>query len=116
MKSAGRSFVPGLALIFLSGVWPGKSRGADASTPPLRLKSGQAQLFVDDLLISEQRGLSRTLRQPKKDQGGNEPVLALAGEFGETKATLEANGTILFDPKLGKWMMFALAFASGYPG
>src|SRR5262245_57255741 len=103
MNSAGSTFVSTLAVYLLAGLWPGGSCGAEVSTPPVRLKSGQAQLFVDDFLIGEQRGLSRTLHQPKKDRGGNEPVLALEGEFGGTKATLEANGTILQDPKLGKW-------------
>src|SRR5262245_52939511 len=116
MNSSGSTLVSSLAVILFGGIWRGEARGADVSTPPLRLKSGQAQLFVDDFLISEQRGLTRTLRQPKKDQEGNRPVLALEGEFGDTKATLEANGTILQDPKLGKWVMFALAFCSGYPG
>ena len=32
------------------------------------------------------------------------------------KATLEANGTIVFDPKLKMWVMYCLAFASNWPG
>ena len=95
---------------------PAAARGADPSTSPVKLVSGEAQLFVDDFLISQQDGLVRTLHPPKKDGGGNEPVIALEEEFGETKGTLEANGTILHDPRLGKWVMFALAFASSYPG
>ncbi|MBI4600677.1 MAG: hypothetical protein HY721_01830 [Planctomycetes bacterium] len=86
------------------------------STPAIRLASGEAQLFVDDFLISEQSGLVRTLHPPRKDDGGERPVIALEDELGETKGTLEANGTILHDPRLDKWVMFALAFASGYPG
>ena len=84
--------------------------------PSSRSRSGQPQLFVDDTLIATQSGLLRTLRQPKKDHGGNEPVLAIADEFGESKSTLEANGTILYDPKLKKWVMFTLAFCSSWPG
>jgi hypothetical protein len=80
------------------------------------IRAGQAQLFVDDFLISQQGSLVRTLCQPRKDDGGNVPVIALADEFGETKGTLEANGTIVHDTKLEKWVMFALAFASSYPG
>jgi len=80
------------------------------------VKSGLVQLFVDDYLIAAQNGLKRTLHQPKKDHGGNEPVLAIGEEFGETRSTLEANGTILFDPRLKKWVMFCLAFASNWPG
>lgn len=97
------------------------SRGAaaqsrDTSLPAVTLRSGEAQLFVDDYLIAWQSDLQRTLRQPKKDDGGNEPVLAIEDEFGETKATLEANGTIVYDPRLDKWVMYALAFASNWPG
>ena len=90
--------------------WPTpQACGEDA---PLSIKPGVAQLFVDDLLIAEQAGLKRTLRQPKKDDSGNVPVIALEKEFGDTAATLEANGTILYDPRLKKYVLFALAFAS----
>ena len=106
-----------LALWTSSCIWPDISPGADAPAPPaMKLKDGEAQLFVDDFLISQQSGLVRTLHQPRKDQGGNAPVIALEGEFGETKGTLEANGTILHDPSIGRWVMFALAFASSWPG
>jgi hypothetical protein len=40
---------------------------ATAAEAPLVLKGGTAQLFVDDYLIASQEGLTRTLRQPKKD-------------------------------------------------
>lgn len=89
---------------------------ADTSLPPVVIPSGQAQLFVDDYLISIQVGLKRTLRRAVKDGGGNEALISLDQEFGETKATLEANGTIVYDPRLKKWVMFALAFASSWPG
>lgn len=89
---------------------------ARAQSEPLTIETDAAQLFVDDHLIETQTDLQRTLRQPKKDHGGSEPVIALEDEFGETKATLEANGTILFDPKLKKWVMFALAFAPSSDG
>jgi hypothetical protein len=89
---------------------------ADTSLPAVTVTSGQAQHFVDDYLIATQDGLKRTLRQPVKDSGGNEPLLAIEEEFGYTKATLEANGTIVYDPRLRKWVMFALAFASNWSG
>ena len=104
------------SLLISISLGPAAAPGADASTPPVELVTGEAQLFIDDFLISRQDGLSRALHQPRKDGGGNEPVLELEDEFGETKGTLEANGTIVHDPKLGKWVMFALAFASSYPG
>jgi hypothetical protein len=92
------------------------AQSRDTSLPSVTLKTGEAQLFVDDELIAWQSGLQRTLHQPKKDNGGNEPVVAIDDEFGETKATLEANGSIIYDPKLMKWVMFTLAFSSSWPG
>lgn len=89
---------------------------ADTSLPPVTIHRGEAQLFVDDSLIATQEGLKRTLRQPVKDHGGNEPVIAIAEEFGDTKSTLEANGTIVYDPRLKKWVMFSLAFAPHWAG
>lgn len=92
------------------------AQNVDTSLPAVTIKSDVAQFFVDDYLIASQDSLKRTLRQPKKDKGGNEPILAIGDEFGETKSTLEANGTIVFDPQLNKWVMFCLAFASNWPG
>jgi len=74
------------------------AQSRDTSLPAVTLKSGEAQLFVDDYLIASQSDLQRTLRKPKKDDGGNRPVIAIEDEFGETRSTLEANGTILYDP------------------
>src|SRR5262245_11490003 len=79
---------------------------------PIDIQPGEAQVFVDDFLIASSHGLRRTLHQPCKDDGGNQPVLELADEFGEFTGTLEANGTIVFDPRLGKYVMFALAFSA----
>src|SRR5207253_9966787 len=42
----------------------------------------------------------------------NEPVIALADEFNGVPATLEANGSIVFDPRLKKYVMFAIGFCS----
>lgn len=92
------------------------AQSRDTSLPPVVVKAGVTELFVDDYLIAAQTGLKRTIHRPIKDQGGNEPLLAIGQEFGETKSTLEANGTILFDPRLKKWVMFSLAFASSWPG
>src|SRR5689334_22073371 len=77
---------------------------------PIVVKTGEAQLFVDDFLIHSQTHLMRTLHQPKKDNGGNFPVIELKDEFVNRPATLEANGTIVYDPKLKKYVMFVLAF------
>jgi hypothetical protein len=112
-----RLFIGSILSIFLAlSAWPRVASAADASIPPAKVVDGQAQLFVDDYLIDWQGNLQRTLHQPKKDNGGNQPVIALGDEFGSTKATLEANGTILYDTKLKKWVMFALSFSSNYPG
>jgi hypothetical protein len=74
----------------------------------------EAQLFVDDFLIDSQENLKRTLNQPKKDNDGNMPVISLEDEFGDAGSTLEANGTIVYDPRLGKYVMFALGYGSGW--
>ncbi|MSR58613.1 MAG: hypothetical protein EXS05_13330 [Planctomycetaceae bacterium] len=92
------------------------AQSRDPSLPSVTLTSGEAQLFVDDDLIAWQSDLQRTLRQPNKDHGGNEPVIAIEDEFGQTRSTLEANGTIVYDPQLKKWVMYTLAFASNWPG
>src|SRR4051794_404993 len=92
------------------------AQNADTSLPAVTIRSGIPQFFIDDHLIATQDGLKRRLHRPKKDHGGNEPILAIGDEFGETKSTLEANGTIVFDPKLNKWVMFCLAFSSNWPG
>jgi hypothetical protein len=78
------------------------------------LKRGVPELFVDDALIETQSGVKRTLHSPKKDGDGNTPLLALEGEFGGEPGTLEANGTIVWDPRLKKYVMFALGFAPTY--
>lgn len=92
------------------------AQSADTSLPAVTIQSGVPQVFIDDYLIAAQDRLKRTLHQPQKDDGGHKPILAIGDEFGETKSTLEANGTILYDPKLKKWVMFCLAFASSWPG
>jgi len=117
MLSLGRFNYPAAAFALLClGGSASLARPQDVSLPPVNIEKGQAQLFVDDYLIAAQSDVKRTLRQPRKDDGGIEPVISLADEFGDTKATLEANGTILFDPKLKLWVMYCLAFASNWPG
>jgi hypothetical protein len=74
------------------------------------------QLFVDDFLIESQQDVQRTLHQPIKDANGDGPVIALGEEVGDVPATLEANGTIVYDPRLKKHVMFALAFLPTTPG
>lgn len=106
-------------LVGAVGLAAGSCRGsgrpesaAAAGEPAIAVENGQAQLFIDDHLIDVQQGLKRTLRRPKKDNGGNTPVISLDdGEFGEHLSTLEANGSILYDTRLKKYVMFALGFS-----
>lgn len=80
---------------------------------PLIIEKGIPQLFVDDFLIESKENLKRTLHQPKKENSGNFPVLSLQPNlFGNIPGTLMANGTIVYDPQINKYVMFALAFAA----
>jgi hypothetical protein len=78
---------------------------------PLELGS-KSHLFVDDYLIESQENLKRTLNQPEKDLNGDVPILAIEDEFGNYGTTLEANGTIVYDPRIKKYVMFALGYCS----
>ncbi|RKX32511.1 MAG: hypothetical protein DRP71_11920 [Verrucomicrobia bacterium] len=86
---------------------PLQSSGDDMRT----IENGVAQLFVDDQMIASSEDLVRTLHEPVKDDGGDKPVIEVSTLFGEEPATLEANGTIIFDPMLKRYVMYALAFA-----
>ena len=79
---------------------------------PIAVPRGTAQLFIDDYLIASQQNVQRRLNQPVKDFNGEKPLLALEDEFGEFASTLEANGTIVYDPRLEKYVMFALGYSS----
>ena len=89
------------------GLIPLQARAEDMMT----IEKGAAQLFVDDQLIASSEGLVRTLHEPVKDDGGAKPVIEVRTLFGDEPATLEANGTILYDPKLKRYVMYALAYA-----
>lgn len=107
------------ALLARHGEW---LRAASATSRPATSaenKSGPAadraisigvrvpQLFIDDALIESQTGLKRTLHQPLKDNGGNSPIIA-----GPKGQTILAYGSILRDPRLGRYVMFTKT----YPG
>jgi hypothetical protein len=102
-----------LALIALSC---GQAAVAGAADAPLKITSGVAQLFIDDYLIESQTAIKRTLHQPKKDNDGNVPVLAFDKEYGDYRATLEANGTVIFDTRLKRYVLFGIGFSSHFPG
>jgi len=69
---------------------------------PIVIQKGVVQLFVDDFLIEKSNHLVRTLHQPRKDYGGERPVITL-----EDAETLLAKGTIVYDLRLKRYVMFA---------
>lgn len=97
--------------LLLAAAWLLACRPVTAGEP-VALVAGAPQVFIDDFLIAESHGLKRTLHQPKKDDGGNVPAVELADEFSPYTATLEANGAIVFDPRLKKYVMLALGFSA----
>jgi hypothetical protein len=104
-----------IRLVLCMIVWMAANRTARAADP-VPIQRDVAQMFVDDYLIGSQTDLRRTLRQPKKDGDGHTPVLELSSEFGNATGTLEANGTIVFDPKLKKYVMLALGYGAQFEG
>ena len=74
---------------------------APAASDSVPVARGVAQLFVDDLLVAESSGLRRTLRQPRKEGGGEAPLISPA-----PGKDLQAYGTIVQDTRLGKYVMF----------
>ncbi len=105
--------IPSLFLSPVSADTPAASQ--PARNQAVEIAAGAPQLFADDFLIASSDGLKRTLHQPIKDDGGNTPVLALEKEFDGFPGMLHANGTILFDPALKKYVMFARATAHDAP-
>jgi len=92
--------------------------GPLAANPPeaWKVAAGTPQLFIGDQLIESSLSVIRTLHQPRKDHDGLEPVLFLENEFDGVPGTLQG-GTILFDQKLNKYVMFATSGAhlDGHP-
>jgi len=78
-----------------------------AASTPIPVKKGVAQLFVDDYLIDTQANLKRTLHQPTKEDGGNVPMIVAKPGTG-----LLAYGSIVYDVKLQKYVMFVQEFPS----
>lgn len=110
LKNTGiRSVAAVILLLFFK---LGLARSAEA----LEIQTGIAQLFIGDHLIEKNLSVTRTLHQPKKDDDGMKPVLFLENEFDGVPGTLQG-GTILFDKKLNKYVMFATAGAhiGGHP-
>lgn len=78
----------------------------------ISIENDQAQLFIDDYLIESSDNLQRTLNTLVKDDHGNKPVIALENEFEGLGATQQANGTIVYDPRIERYVMIALAYSS----
>ncbi|HPD32306.1 MAG TPA: hypothetical protein PLL20_20110 [Phycisphaerae bacterium] len=83
----------------------GCAASAEGGGTVVHLKPGVAQLFIDDELIESQQGLERRLHCPVKDEGGNEPIIAA-----RPGTTILAYGTIVFDTRLKKYVMFSQGF------
>ena len=75
---------------------------------PLRVGRDVPQLFVDDALIESHHDLKRTLHQPVKEGGGHAPLIAAA-----PGKDLQAYGSIVYDPKLRKHVMFVKEHIGG---
>ena len=86
------------------------------SAVALKIPTGTAQLFIGDRLLEKNLSATRTLHQPRKDDDGMKPILFLEDEFEGVPGTLQG-GTILFDKKLKKYVMFATSGAhlDGHP-
>lgn len=104
------------AAFFIASAVPPRSSAAKEAVAPVAVQRDIAQLFIDDFLIDSQTNLHRTLHQPKKDHGGNLPILAFDKEYGDYHSTLEANGTVIFDTRLKKYVLFGIGFSSHFPG
>ena len=125
ITQADRRFTPAATRFFenkgrlvrvLAGLVAAFAHNVYAAAEPIVVKPGQPELFVDDYLIESKTGLQRRLHQAVKDDRGAKPVLSLR-DLGITNAgTLEANGSILYDTRLQKYVMFALALRTPWDG
>lgn len=78
-----------------------------AADAPITVKPGEPQLFIDDHIIQSQQHTMRTLHQPVKDHGGLRPIINPKPGTG-----LLAYGSIVFDTKLQRYVMFVQEFRS----
>jgi hypothetical protein len=78
---------------------------AAPSAGPVHLESGVAQLFVDDEMLDSGAGFERTLHSPVKEGGGNVPLIAA-----KPGSTLLAYGTIVWDARMRRYVMFTQGF------
>ncbi len=97
-------YVGALVTIGLLTLCPGLSAEPPAT---IAIQPGIAQLLVDDAIIQSEQGAIRTMHQPVKDQGGNQPIIDAPPQ-----TSLLAYGTIVFDPRLRRYVMFVQEFPS----
>jgi len=74
---------------------------------PVAVQRGIPQLFIDDEIIESDEGSIRTLHQPTKDHGGERPIIAAPPQ-----TSLLAYGTIVFDTRIQRYVMFVQEFPS----
>lgn len=91
----------GPPLFSILALLPVNSLRASDELAPMRISRGGVQLFVDDALIESQSDLKRTLHQPVKETGGNTPLIVPA-----PGKDLQAYGSIVYDPRIKKHVMF----------
>lgn len=96
------------ALLSLLAVGSAHALGAAGAPAPVQVPRGVAQLFVDDALIESQTDLKRTLHQPVKEAGGNAPLIVAA-----KGKDLQAYGSIVYDPRIKKHVMFVREHIGG---
>lgn len=81
---------------------------ASLANETIQVGRGVPQLFVDDALIESHTDLKRTLHQPVKEGGGNAPLIVPgAGK------DLQAYGSIVYDPRIRKYVMFVKEHIGG---
>jgi len=78
-----------------------------ATDKPIVVQPGVPQLFIDNAIIESEQGPIRTLHQPIKDHGGQEPIIA-----SPPNTSLLAYGSIVFDTRLKQYVMFVQEFPS----
>lgn len=94
-----------LRTAWLAVALAGGASAAGVEEPAIEIPRGDVQLFVDDFLIETKAGLKRTLHSPKKENNGDFPLIAA-----EPGTTLLAYGSIVFDEKLKRYVMFIQHF------
>lgn len=99
MQQLSRPWKP-IGLV-LGAVLCGLTLPAMADERAIDIESGVAQLFIDDFLIESRADLKRTLHQPTKDAGGKRPIIAA-----KEGTTLLAYGSIVYDSRLERYVMF----------